>query len=263
MPPSNYSAVCCAALLALALPAAAAAQDDVISTDRPDFVESSNVVGKGRLQIETSLAFDSTREGAGRARATATPTLLRLGVADDVELRLETDGRSRQWGGGGPVVRGMADLSAGVKWHLRDGDEAGRAALAVLAHLDLPTGARALRADGARPSLRVVAEWELPGDMSLGLMPGLASERNAVGRRFTSALVGVVVGKELTPAWRSFVELSAPRIARGRDGGTQLSLDLGAAYLVNRQCQIDAAVSRGLNRNSADYSVTVGLSVKL
>ncbi|HAV36479.1 MAG TPA: transporter, partial [Massilia sp.] len=40
----------------------------------------------------------------------------------------------------------------------------------------LPTGSRALRGEGVRPSLRVVGSWDMPGDMQLSVMPGLAVE---------------------------------------------------------------------------------------
>jgi len=261
------------ALLA-ALHGSAAAQSadsafDTIATDRPDFVESSVVVGKGRVQIETSVAYErSVRDGV-RERATSTPTLLRFGVADTLELRVETDGRVHNWVRAADHyldrgASGMADTSLGVKWHARDGDEQrGMASLGVLLHVDLPSGARAVRADGPRPSLRGVAEWELPQDFSLGVMPGIASERNDDGHRFTSGIFAVVLGKEFAPGWRGFVEVSAPRIAHAVDGGSQLSFDLGAAWVLNRRCQVDAALSRGLNRHTADLAVTVGLSVKL
>jgi hypothetical protein len=49
------------ALLGLPLLAQAADDKDQIATDRPDFVESSNVVGTGRFQLETSLRWSATR----------------------------------------------------------------------------------------------------------------------------------------------------------------------------------------------------------
>jgi hypothetical protein len=248
----------------------AAGADDTIATDRPDFVESSVVVGKGRAQIETSVAYERSRHDGVRERATSTPTLLRFGVADTFELRVETDGWLHNWtrSDAGRAfdsdARGMADTSLGVKWHARDGDEkTGQASLGVLLHVDLPSGAKSVGANGPRPSLRGVAEWELPHDLSLGVMPGIASERNDAGQRFTNGIFAVVLGKQWSPAWRSFVELSAPRIAHGRDGGTQASFDVGGAWMLNRRCQIDAALFRGLNRNTADLAVTVGLSFKL
>ena len=262
-----------ATLLLSILSAPAFAQeksDDAIATDRPDFVESSVVVGKGAVQIETSVAYERSRHDGVAERSTSTPTLLRFGVADTLELRVETDGRLHNWTrvaadpSQNSDASGMAGTSLGVKWHLRDGDEdKGVASLGALFHVDLPSGARAVREDGARPSLRGVAEWELPNELSLGVMPGLANERNDDGKRFTSGIFAAVLGKNWTPAWRSFVEVSAPRIAHARDGGSQVSFDVGAAYLINRRCQVDAALSRGLNHNTADLSVTVGLSFKL
>jgi len=241
--------------------------DDAISTDRPDFVESSVVVGKGRVQVETSAAFERSSRDGVRERLVSTPTLLRFGITDTTEFRLETDGWLHGWSRGpgqadASDASGMADTSVGVKWHLRDGKE-GVPALAVLLHADLPSGARRVGSSGVRPSLRGVAEWDLPDDYSLGVMPGLAYERNDEGKRYTSGIFAVSLGKDFNPAWHGYVEFAAPQIARGRDGGSQMSFDFGATHLLSKQVQVDAGLALGLNRNTPDLAVSVGISFKL
>jgi hypothetical protein len=261
--PSLLVPAIASSIMALASPASAAGEEPIV-TDRPDYVESSQVVGKGRLQIETSLAAERDRAGGATEHTTSTPTLLRIGVSDSIELRLDTDGRMHAWSveAGGHDERGYADTSVGIKWHARDAIGSAPS-IGVLLHADLPSGSKAFRGEGVRPSLRVAGEWELPAGMSLGVMPGIASETSADGKRFASASLGVVLGKEWTRRFRSFVEVSAPQIARARDGGTVLAADAGVAWLLNDRCQIDAAVARGLNRRSPDLSLTVGLSFRL
>ncbi|OON64704.1 hypothetical protein B0920_09495 [Massilia sp. KIM] len=249
----------CAAPLALAL-------DDGIVTDRPDFVESSLVVGKGRLQVETSLLLERDRNPQARARSVSTPTLLRVGVGDTLELRAETDGRvrARQFEAASGVTEralGYADTALGLKWHALDA-EGGRPSVGVLLHADLDSGSRAFRGEGVRPSLRVAAEWDLARDWSLGVMPGIGQERDEDGRRYRYGILGVVLGKELGEGLRGFAELALPQIARGRHGGTQASFDLGAAWLLSRDCQLDAMFSRGLNGRTPDTAFTVGLSFR-
>jgi hypothetical protein len=236
-----------------ALQAPARGADDGIVTDRPDFVESSNVVGTGRLQLETSVAID--RGDARHERTASTPTLLRYGVGDTLELRLETDGRVHT-----PGDSGYADVAAGVKWHLADAQD-GKPSLGMLVHADLPSGSRSQRGQGVRPSLRLVAEWELPGDMSLGVMPGLASNTAASGR-YVHGILGVVLGRQFSDTLRGFVEIAAPHIARVRHGGTEATFDVGGAWLLTDTLQLDTMVSRGLNRRTPDLSWTVGLSFK-
>jgi hypothetical protein len=63
-----------------------------IDTDGPDFVESSEVVGKGRFQFEADVVSERDRRNAARVTTTSTPTLLRFGVTDAIELRVETEG---------------------------------------------------------------------------------------------------------------------------------------------------------------------------
>lgn len=255
------------ALLFCCLPwPAHAGEQEQIVTDRPDFVESSNVVGAGRVQIETSLAFERDRAGGGRERTASTPTLLRVGIGDTLELRLETDGRMRTVatpanGGARSVQSGYADSALGVKWHMADAGGA-RPSLGLLAHIDFDSGSQPFRAPGMGASLRLAAEWELADDYSLGLMPGLSTQRDEQGRRYTGGIFGVVLGKEWNERFRTFAEFSAQHIAPSRHGGSQLTADIGAAWLLSDSVQIDTALSRGLNRTTPDYGWTVGLSVK-
>lgn len=82
-------AAACAALCTVARAA------DTIATDRRDFVESSDVVGKGRVQVETGFASERNKVDGARSRMAVTPTLLRLGFNDLLEVRVETDGAVR------------------------------------------------------------------------------------------------------------------------------------------------------------------------
>ncbi|MFD2365523.1 transporter [Pseudoduganella sp. GCM10020061] len=251
--------------LLVAAPVAYAQTVDPIVTDRPDYVESSNVVGAGRFQFETSVAYERFGDKGFKATAWSTPTLLRLGVSDTVELRLETDGRVRAkaWAPGAGSVRssGFADTAIGLKWHTADG-EGGSPSIGWLLHADLDSGSSELRGSGIRPSLRVVAEWELPHGMSFGVMPGVSYEKNDDGDRYVNGSLGIVLGKALTERLRGFAEIAAPAIASSRNGGSEVSLNGGVAYLLTPLVQVDTAVSRGLNSRTADASWTFGLSMK-
>lgn len=242
--------------------AGAHAQDD-IESDRPDFVESSKVVGKGRFQLETGPLFERDRSEAGRERTLSTPTLLRFGVADTVELRVETDGRMVRHvseDGRRTTETGYADTALGVSWHALDAG-AGRPSVGVLLFAELDSGSRAFRGEGVRPSLRVVGEWELPNEVTLGVMPGIGVERDENGR-YRYGMLGIVAEKEFGERWRGFVEVALPHIARGRHGGTEASFDVGAAYLLSKDVQLDAMLSRGLNSRTPDMAFTIGLSIR-
>jgi hypothetical protein len=252
---------------ALALGPAAQAADDWIESDRPDFVEASEGLAKGRVQIESGYAVERNKQGDERQRTSSTPLMLRYGLSDRFELRMETEGWMRQRTDtfeppATTRARGMADSTIGILWHVQDG-EAGRASVGVLFDADLPSGARAFRGRGVRPSLRVSAEWDLGGGNTLGIMPGVQSDTGEDGKRFTSALFGVNLGHDFNERWHAFAELALPQIARIDDGGTQLTFDTGVSYRVSQRCAIDAGVFRGLNRRSADLQWTVGLSYRL
>ena len=245
---------------------AMAQQADEISTDRPDFVESSEVVGKGRIQIETGFSLERNTANGSRDRQTTTPTLLRIGIEEDWELRFETDGKTKQTterlaGGATQKTSGYSDLSVGLKWHMMDAQGV-LPAVAVLIHADVDSGSTAFRGQGMRPSVRFTEEWELPYDISLGIMEGIMLDKNELGQRFNSGIFGITMSKGWTEKFRTFIEFASPQIARAQNGGSQASFDLGATYLLTPTLQLDTALFKGLNRRTPDLTFGVGLSAK-
>lgn len=247
-----------AALAAALLPLAARAEEAPMATDRPDVVESSNVVGKGRFQIETSVASESNKVAGVKTTTRMTPTLLRYGITENTELRLETDGFLREGD-----ERGFADVAIGLKWHTHDGDDAtGKPSVGWLFHADLDSGAGAFRGQGVRPSVRMVAEWELPQDWSLGVMPGVLRDTNDAGEHYVAGSLAVVLGKSWTDEFRTFVEVAGHQLTSAKNGGSVVTYDLGMAYLITPTMQVDTAVSFGANDRAPDQQWTVGFSIK-
>lgn len=248
------------ALLLTSLPVWAAGP---IDTDGPDFVESSEVVGNARFQYEAELTQERDRRIPSSRTTTATPTLLKYGITDTVELRVQTEGYIRvadeRAGVSDSPRTGLGDTALGLKWHSQDRDAStGKPAISWILHFDTPSGTNGFEGQGIRPSLRSVVTWDLPHDLSLGVMPGI--KYDGEGRRFTSAIFGTVLNKRISDKFRAFVELSAPQLARSQNGGTLASWDVGAARLLTDDTQIGVRASVAANRNTPNASLLFELA---
>jgi hypothetical protein len=236
---------------------AAHADDDTINPDRPNVANSSQVVGSHRMQLETGVQWDRQRDLDAHVHTLTTPTLLRIGVLDALEMRVETDGRTIEHAsdpltGMHTVSAGWADLSAGLKWHVADQDGM-RPSVGMIAEVALPTGSAALRGSGFRPAVELPVEWDLGHDWSLGVMPGVVRDSDV-----TYGVFAASVGKAFSERLHGFAEVAAPQIGHG----TQAIVDTGVSWLVNRDCQIDAMVVHGVNRQTPGLSLAFGVSVR-
>lgn len=232
-----------------------------IATDRPDFVESSFTVGDRVFQVETSVAYERNKRHGSDERTWTTPTLLRYGIGKTFELRLETDAFTRQKIPSSGTERGFSDTAVGFKWHTSD--EAGaRPSTAILVHFDLDSGSSAFRRNGVMPSVRGVAEWSLPNAMSFALMGGVMYDKTAQGERFSSGILAATVGKSFTDNFRGFVEIAGQSLTKAKYGGNIVTFDTGLAYLLNKDVQLDVAASFGLNKNTPNYALTTGISLR-
>ncbi|MBI3347968.1 MAG: transporter [Burkholderiales bacterium] len=248
-----------ALFLATLLSACMAAQaDDAISPDRPDFTNGPDVLAAGRFQIETSGAWQRDKADGATTRLRSTPTLLRLGVGHDLELRLDSTGALRQRE---PDASGRGDLGLGFKWLMQDGDE-NRPGLALLFDLQTPTGSGPFKGRGLRPSLNFLAQWQLPAGYTLGTMAGLITARNDADQRYTAGVLSASLGIPLGETLHGFAEIAGQQLASARNGGNVVTAGTGVAWQVTNDVQLDTAVFRGLNRTTPDWAWTVGLSLR-
>jgi hypothetical protein len=258
-------ALATAGLCFLSVERVASADEEPISADRPGFAESTDVVGDKVLQIEAGLNLDHDSLSRGYEETFTTPTLLRFGLGERFELQLATDGRTVVHDhdpGASQTTRGYSDLTLGAKWSARQADDGDSGpSVAALVQADVDSGSAEFRGDGIRPSVRVPVEWELPGNMAAGIMPGVIYDKDEHGR-FVNGLLAITTDKQWNSRWHSFFEIAAEQIARAADGGCLVIYDAGATYLVSNDMQLDIEVSHGANDNTPEWTFGTGLAVR-
>jgi Putative MetA-pathway of phenol degradation len=84
-----------------------------VNPNRPTFATPATTTQFGVAELEFGVQQSFLHEGS---TAFTSPTLLKLGVAEDFEIRLSTDGLVRHSGAPGDSETGLADLSLGAQW---------------------------------------------------------------------------------------------------------------------------------------------------
>ncbi len=174
------------------------------------------------------------------------------GPADELPLETANDRMRR--------LHGFADVSLGAQWRVRGGDAGWLPGVAWLADVETTMGSPAFRDRNFRPSLRATAQWELPQQLTLGVMPGLYRDRGDEGKHYAAGVLAVTLGKSWTPRLQSFVELAGQRLSRSQSDESLLNVDTGVAFIASKTVQVDMVVSRSLSGN-ASQDVRAGLSV--
>ena len=218
-----------AALFLFLIASAAFAQDDLINADRPGLADSSSVVGRGVFQIEAGLERDHGSDG----RSLATPLLLRYGVSKSFEFRVEGDGYIHADG-----ANGFAPLSIGAKYHFADAPSLG-----VIARVFVPSGSGAQRSHTTNGDVRLAADINLGEKWALNPNIGIASQDDGVGR-FTSGLAALTVQYNVSDHANVFVD-GAVQSPEEKGGTISLLVDVGGAWVVGRNTQLDAYAGWG------------------
>lgn len=257
----NRLAVAC--LLVLLITSGAAAVDgDVLDPDRPDVSTGAKTVGAGRVQVESGVFYARTRAaGEPTERRLSAETLLRIGVGERIEVRVDSD----------PIVRlrgaedatDVGDFRVSVKWRFLDAKEATAwPALALLPVVKLPTAPTPIGTGKADYGLVLAASFELPAEFGLDGNAGVA----AVGQTRPSghllqALVSASLSRKLGAAVAGFGEVfyASREEWSGRD---QVGIDAGIIWTLLPNFALDAAVGTSLYGSLPDVFVRAGGSVR-
>jgi hypothetical protein len=238
--------------------AAPRAQADPLVADRPDFTESTETVGPGRLQLEAGYTF--FRMGEEELHSLG-ELLLRIGLLEQFELRLA--GNSYVWlESPSGNDQGFVDMSLGAKIKLLEAAEhfdVIRPNVALIFGTTLPTGSIDLSADEPQPAVKLALSWAISERLSSGsnLNYAYLSED---GERFHQFSGSLTLGYKLTEKWGTYIEYFG-FVPASKDGPNESFFDGGVTYLVNDDLQLDARAGVGaFNGKSPDYFVGVGLA---
>lgn len=237
---------------------ASGAGAEPLVTDRPDFTESAETVGPGRLQLEGGYTFFRVEEEKLHSLG---ELLLRIGLVEQLEFRLA--GNSYVWlESPSGDDQGFVNMSLGAKIKLLDAPERFdvlRPNVALIVETTVPTGSVDFSADEPQPIVKVPLSWDISGSLSLGsnLNYAYLSED---GDRFHQFSGSLVLGYKLTEKWGTYIEYFG-FVPASKDGPNESFFDGGFTYLVNDNLQLDARAGIGaFNGKSPDYFVGVGVA---
>lgn len=232
--------------------------DEPLSTDRPDFTESTSTIPRGHFQIEggTTLTrvedVDITSFGE---------LLVRIGTGERWETRIGA-GHARVET---PFddVSGLEDPSLGIKVRFTDDPGElgpGQPAAALIVLTSIPAGDEELTGDEWVPEAKLALAWELTSRLSLSsnLNYAYAVDGDERLHQIGATLSGSL---SLTDRLGSFLEWYGFS-EETKDGPSTHYVDGGVTWLINDDLQVDARVGTGLNDADPDWFVGIGAGVR-
>lgn len=189
--------------------------------------------------------------------------LVRYGITDTAEAQIgwTAFGRVRTRSAG--MVDGSSgtgDITVALRRNLRNPDGSGFSA-AVMPYVTLPTGGSEIGAGDWAVGLLVPVNGELPTGLGLAFTGSIeaAADVDGEGRHLA---YGAVIGFDV-PAGEEVgvtLELAATRDRDPSGATTSLLAAVSGAWSPRDALQFDAGVNIGLNRETPDLQVSVGVA---
>ncbi len=242
-----------------AKPAAPETQDadDVINPDRPGIADGSTVVGRKRFQIETGVQHEYRSDSGSSEHTWFTPTLLRFGLNDSWELRVETIGyiydRNFMPGSGIARTDGYAPISLGFKHHWQDSKGPEQPSLGAILRVFAPIGSGSFRASHASYDLRLAVDWDFAPSWSLNPNLGFGTYQDGSGQVFTTGLFAMTLTRIVNKRVQVFGDIALQSPEQATDARTSTIADAGITYLLDKNSQIDASAGTGISGHSPPH----------
>ncbi|KRA57569.1 hypothetical protein ASD89_07885 [Caulobacter sp. Root656] len=236
--------------------------------DRPGKGSPPCVLDAGRFQAELGMADGAWSRGGGVSTDdTAFGAVeLRLGLTSTLEGQVSWTAHERirqkdRASGAASTVDGVGDVGLALRWSLRNPAGDG-VSVAVQPFVTAPTGTEGIGGDAWQGGVIVPISLPLNAAWSLALSPELDARADADGSGRHAGFGGAVgVGRSFGPVALG-VELWADRDEDPSGHVTSASFDLTARWTPAsaKDLQLDASAYVGLNRDTPDLEVAVGLA---
>jgi Putative MetA-pathway of phenol degradation len=225
-------------------------------TDRPDFTESTDAVPRGHFQIEAGYTYSHDSTAGGTGSHTAGEVLLRIGLLNDVELRIEWPNFERLAVAGASTT-GLSDIGIGFKYKLVE-QRGMRPHFGVIGQIRAPTGSASFSSEGVDPAVKLLWAYDVTERVSIAGNVNLESVTESSNRVFQMSASGSI-GLAVTEEFGAYVEyFGFYPVDQGAD--TTHFVNTGLTYLITNNFQLDARVGVGLNGRAEDVFVGFGFS---
>lgn len=240
-----------------------------LSTDRPDFTESTSTVGEGVFQIEFGYTFGLDGSGQKVHNHSLGELLLRAGaLTDRLELRVAVSPKvqTRRTGrldGSRTRRMGIEDIYLGIKLALTEQNGI-LPATAILPQTTLPTGSQDFSADRVLPGVNLVYGWDIGETVSVAA----GTQVNRAAGLHGNYYVEVEWAQSVAAAFGIGARhgLYAEWFARFRTEArwAEHYVNTGATWLTTDDLQWDVRVGFGLNDSAMeDFFLGTGMSVRI
>jgi hypothetical protein len=253
--------------LTLASGAANAADEQPICPDRPSKSTGPCTVPDGKWQIETGL-IDWSRDKSDGVTTDLTQwgaSGIKYGVSGNADLELwitPLETLHIHGGGASQHHSSFGDMLLRVKYELTPDNAPVQVALDPF--VKIPTANHQLGNGKVEGGLLVPIQVPIPkSPFTFSLDPelDLLADQDGHGRHAATTQVvnlGIQASSKLTFSTEIWAQWDWDPSGTGK----QVSWDGSAAYLVNKNLQLDAGANFGLNRQTPDVELYTGISVR-
>lgn len=248
-------------------PASAKPELPELVTDRPDYTESAEVVGKAIFQFESGVTLDKSTMDGERTRSLVGPLpLIRLGISKRMELRFAGEGYSWQRVVSAETAesaRGRSDFSVGSKIKFVDQTKF-LPDFAVISDLSVPKGSPAFRGAGYDPQVKLCLAKDGPMGFAFSSNLNFASVSDDFGRVFAKAYslsAGHAIIGNLSGYWEAYT------FTLGRDGnqsnlGYSTVFNSGLTHPIGNNVQLDVLAGHSVAGRPTGWFFGLGFSLR-
>lgn len=235
---------------------------ETIVTDRPDQTESSVLIPKGFLQVETGAFFEEIeKDGIKDKSTTFNTTLLRYGLLDNLEFRLGFSFTEIKRELNDNIfddnASGFSPLALGVKIGVTE-EQGYLPEIAFLSHVYLPfLASQDFKTENTGIDFRFSFAHSLSKKSSLGYNLGMAWDGDITTANYVYT---IAYGYSVSDKVGTFLEIYGDL---PEDSYFQHFWDAGFTYLIDDNLQLDISGGTGITRNIQEIYLSAGISFRI